>query len=50
MCGKSYEQVVVGATADYLQQTAEPCETIRERHRRRQAIIARLQNAAVAFI
>ena len=50
VCGKSYEQVIEGTTADHLQQTTEAGETIRERHLKGQAIIDGLQSGLITFI
>ena len=48
VCGKSYKQVLEETTADYLQETAEPGRTVRERHLKRQADIARHQSGLIA--
>ena len=40
VCGKSYDQVIEETVADYLNQTAQPGETVRERQIKRNAFIA----------
>ena len=50
VCGKLYEQVIEETTSDFLQQTADPGEIIREQHLKRPAIIAGLQYGIIAFI
>ena len=44
VCRKSYDQVIEGAVANYLSQTAQPCETVRERHIKRNALIDDIQS------
>ena len=39
ICGKSYDQVIEETVADYLNQTAQPGETVRERQIKRNAFI-----------
>ena len=39
VCGKSYDQVIEETVADYLDQTAQAVETVRERQIKRNAFI-----------
>ena len=39
LCGKSYDQVIEETVADYLNQTAQSGETVRERQIKRNAFI-----------
>ena len=44
VCGKSYDQVIAETVADYLNQTAQPGETVRERQIKRNAFIDGVQS------
>ena len=50
ICGKSYDQVIEETFADYLNQTAEPGETVRERQIKRNAFIDGIQSGVFIFI
>ena len=50
VCGKSYDQVIEETTADYLNQTAQPGETVQERQIKRNAFIDGVQSGVFAFI
>ena len=50
VCGKSYEQVIEETVADYLDQTAQPGETVRERQIKRNAFIDGVQSGVFTFI
>ena len=50
VCGKSYDQVIEETTADYLNQTAQPGETVRERQIKRNAFIDGIQSGVFTFI
>ena len=50
VCGKSYNQVIEETTADYLNQTAQPGETVRERQIKRNAFIDGVQSGVFTFI
>ena len=50
VCGKSYGQVIDETVADYLQHTAQPCETVRDRQIKRQAFNDGLQSSAFIFL
>ena len=50
VCGKSYSQVIDETVADYLQHTAQPGETVRDRQIKRQAFIDGLQSSAFIFL
>ena len=50
VCGKSYDQVIEETVADYLAQTAQPGETVRERQIKRNAFIDGVQSGAFTFI
>ena len=50
VCGKSYDQVIEETVADYLDQTAQPVETGRERQIKRKAFINGIQSGVFAFI
>ena len=49
-CGKSYDQVIKETVADYLNQTAQPGETVRERQIERNAFIDGVQSGVFTFI
>ena len=50
VCGKSYDQVIEGTVADYLNQTAKPSETVRERQIKRNAYIDGIQSGVFTFL
>ena len=50
VCGKSYDQVIAETAADYLSQTAQPDETVRERQIKRNAFIDGVQSGVFTFI
>jgi len=50
VCGKPYDQVIEETVADYLHQTAQPGETVRERQIKRNAFIAGVQSGVFTFI
>ena len=50
VCGKLYDQVIEETVADYLNQTAQPGETVRERHIKRNAFIDGVQSGVFTFI
>ena len=50
VCGKSYDQVIEETVADYLNQTAQPGETVRERQIKRNAFIDGIQSGVFTFI
>ena len=50
ICGKSYDQVIEETVADYLNQTAQPGETVLERQIKRNAFIDGIQSAIFIFI
>ena len=50
VCGKSYDQVIEETVADYLNQTARPGETVRERQIERNAFIDGVQSGVFTFI
>ena len=50
VCGKSYGQVIDDTVADYLQHTAQPGETVRDRQIKRKAFIDDLQSSAFIFL
>ena len=50
VCGKSYDQVIEETVADYLGQTAQPGETVRERQIKRNAFIDGIQSGVFTFI
>ena len=49
ICGKSYDQVIEETVADYLNQTAQPGETVRERQIKRNAFIDGIQSGVFTF-
>ena len=49
-CGKTYEQIIEETAADFLYQTAQPHETIREGRLKRRAFIDGLQCGVFSFI
>ena len=50
VCKKSYDQVIEETTADYLNQTAQSGETVRERQIKRNAFIDGVQSGVFTFI
>ena len=50
VCGKSYDQVIEETVADYLNQTAQPNETVRERQIKKNAFIDGFQSGVFTFI
>ena len=50
VCGKSYDQVIEETTADNIDQTAQPGETVRERQIKRNAFIDGVQSGVFTFI
>ena len=50
VCGKSYDQVIEETVANYLDQTAQPGETVRERQIKRNAFIDGIQSGVFTFI
>ena len=50
VCGKSYDQVIEETVADYLDQTAQPGEKVRERQIKRNAFIEGVQIGVFTFI
>ena len=50
ICGKSYDQVIKETVADYLNQTAQPGETVRERQIKRNDFIDGIQSGVFTFI
>ena len=50
VCGKSYDQVIEETVADYLNQTAQPGETVRERQIKRNAFIDGIQSGVFTFL
>ena len=44
LCGKTYDQVIEETVADYLNQTAQPTDTVRERQIKRNAFIDGVQS------
>ena len=50
VCGKPYKQVIEEAVADYLHQTAEPRETVRDRVLKRKAFIDGLQSGVFTSV
>ena len=50
VCGKSYDQVIEETVVDYLNQTARPNETVRERQIKRNAFIDGIQSGVFTFL
>ena len=50
VCGKTYDQVIEETVADYLNHTAQPGETVRERQIRRNAFIHGIQSGVFTFL
>ena len=50
VCGKPYDQVIEETTADYLNQTAQSGETVRERQIKQNAFIDGIQSGVFTFL
>ena len=50
VCGKSYDQVIEETVADYLNHTAQPGETVRDRQIKRNAFIDGIQSEIFTFL
>ena len=50
VCGKSYDQVLEETVADYLNQTAQPGESVLERQIKRKAFIDGIQSGVFNFL
>ena len=50
VCGKSYDQFIEETVADYLNQTAQPGETVRERQIKRIGFIDGVQSGVFTFL
>ena len=50
VCGKPYDQVIEETVADYLNQTAQPGETVRERQIKRNAFNEGIQSGIFTFL
>ena len=50
VCGKSYDQVIEETVANYLNQTAQTGETVRERQIKRNAFIDGIQSGIFIFL
>ena len=50
VCGKSYDQVIEETVADYLNQSAQPGETVRERQIKINAFINGIQSGVFTFL
>ena len=50
VCGKSYGQVIEETVADYINQTAQPGETVRERQIKRNVFIDGIQSGVFTFL
>ena len=50
VCGKSYDQVIEETVVDYLDQTSQPGETVRERQIKRNDFIDGVQSGVFTFI
>ena len=50
VCGKSFDQVIEETVAAYLNQTAQPGETVRERQIKRNAFIDGVQSGVFTFL
>ena len=49
-CGKFYDQVIDEAVADYLNQTAQPGETVRERQIKKKCFIDSIHGGVFTFL
>ena len=50
VCGKTYDHVIEETDANYLNQTTQPGETVRERQIKRNAFIVGIQNGVFNFL
>ena len=50
VCGKTYDQVIGETVADYLNQTAQPGETVQERQTIRNAFSDVIQSGVFTFL
>ena len=50
VCEKTYDQVIEETVADYLNQTAQPGETVRERQFKRNVFINGIQSGVFTFL
>ena len=50
VCGRSYDQVIEETVADYLNQTAQLGETVRDRQIKRNAFIDGIQSGVFTFL
>ena len=50
VCGKSYDQIIEKTVADYLNQTAQAGETVRERQIKRNAFIDGIHSGVFTFL
>ena len=50
LCGKTYDQVIEEIVANYLNQTTQPGETVRERQIERNAFIDGIQSGISNFL
>ena len=50
VCVEPYDQVMEETVADYLNQTAQPGETVQERQIRRNAFIGGIQSGVLIFL
>ena len=50
VCGQTYDQVIEETVADYLNQTAQPGETVRQRQIKRNAFIDGIQSGVFTFL
>ena len=50
VCGTFYDQVIEETVADYLKQTTQPGETVRERQIKRKALIDGIQSGVFTFL
>ena len=50
LCGKSYDQVVEQTVGEFLNQTAQTGETLRERQNKRNAFVDGIQSGVFSFL
>ena len=50
VCGKSYDQVIEETVADYLNQSAQPDETVRQRQIKRNPFLDGIQSGVFSFL
>ena len=50
VCGKSYDQVIEETVADYLNQTAQPGDTVRDRQIKRNAFTDGIQSGLFTLL